>query len=96
MIIAYAAVMQGAYDYYSAETVPVAPLSDQGRERSLNMLEAHRDAGRQIGWYFLAFGRSHEFHDFRTRADAEYKAVYGQTKAAVDGFFRNVLTLHGY
>lgn len=95
-LVAYAAVMQGAYDYYSAEVVPVAPLSDQGRERSLRMLEAHRDAGRQISWYFLSYGRSHEFDDFRSRADAEYKAVHDRTKAAVDGFFLKVLKLHGY
>lgn len=95
-LAAYAAVMQGTYDYYSAEVVPVAPLSDQGREKSLRMLKAHRDAGHQIGWYFLSYGRSHEFDDLRARADAEYEVVYDRTKAAVDGFFREVLTLHGY
>jgi hypothetical protein len=95
-LAAYAAVMQGAYDYYAAADVKVAPLSDDGRQRSLETLTHHHDQARHIGWYFLSIGRSHEFDDFRRIADREWDAVFDRTKAAVDSFFAEVLSLHGY
>lgn len=90
----YAAVMQGAYDYYAAPGDKVAPLSEEGRERHLDMLFDHQDVARHIGWCMLAFGKSNQFDDFREVARTAFDTAFDRTKTAVDRFFADVMALH--
>jgi hypothetical protein len=93
-LAAYAAVMQGAHDYYAAPGDKVGALSQEGRERHLGMLSDHLDMARHIGWCMLSFGKSHQFDDFRAVARTAFDAAFDRTKTAVDRFFTSVTTRH--
>jgi hypothetical protein len=93
-LAAYAAVMQGAHDYYAAPGNKVGALSQEGRERLLGMLSEHLDMARHIGWCMLSFGKSHQFDDFRAVAQTAFDAAFDRTKTAVDHFFTGVTTRH--
>lgn len=89
-LAAYAAVIQGAHDYYGAPGDKVGALSQEGRERHLSMLSDHLEISRHIGWCMLSFGKSHQFDDFRAVARTAFDSAFDRTKAAADCFFSTV------
>jgi hypothetical protein len=93
-LAAYTAIMQGTYDYYTAPGEKAGALSEEGRERHLNMLTDHLEMARHIGWCMLSFGKSNEFDDLRILAETTFNAVFSKTKAAVDCFFATVTDLN--
>jgi hypothetical protein len=93
-LAAYAAVMQGAHDYYVEPGDKVGALSQEGRERNLGLLSDHLDMARHIGWCMLSYGQSHQFDDFRAVAQTAFDAAFDQTRTAVDRFFTSVTTRH--
>jgi hypothetical protein len=88
---AYAAVMQGALDYYLQPGEKVDDLAENNRKPALELLTDHCGMGRHIALRMLAYGRSDQFEDFTQAAEADYAATFEATKLAVDGFFSNLL-----
>lgn len=91
-LAAYAAIMQGAHDYYAAPGDKVGALSQEGREHHLSMLSEHLEMAQHISRCMLSFGKSHQFDDFRAVAQTAFDAAFDRTKIAVDGFFTGVTT----
>jgi len=84
---AYAAVMQGAVDYYVQPGEKVGGLPEDSRERHLEMLNDHCDMAHHIALRMLAYGKSDEFSDFTSIAETDYASTFDVTKLAVDRFF---------
>jgi hypothetical protein len=93
-LAAYAAVMQGAHDYYGAPGRKAGALSQEGRESDLGLLSYHLDRARRIGWFMLSYGKSHQFFDLRAVAQTTFDAAFDRTKTAVDRFFAGVTARH--
>jgi hypothetical protein len=93
-LAAYAAVMQSALDYYSQPGEKVGDLSEEGRERHLEMLTDHYEMAHHIALRMLAYGKSHEFDDFSAVATADYAAAFAATQTAVAEFFSVVTARH--
>jgi len=89
-LAAYAAVMQGALDYFGRPGKKAGDLSEEGRERHLAMLQDHFEMARHIGLRMLSFGKSHEFGDYSAIAAAEFEATVDRTMGAVGKFLETV------
>jgi hypothetical protein len=88
-LAAYAAVMQGAIDYYTRPG-KLGDLSHEGRERHLGLLQDHLKMAQHIGMRMLAYGKSHQFDDFSAIAKSDFSAVFEKGNSAVMKFFETV------
>lgn len=95
-LAAYAAVMQGAHDYYATPGDKPGALSEEGRERHLSSLSDHLEMARHVAWCMLSIGKSYQFDDFRAAAQAAFDTAFDRTKAAVDQFFATVIARHAH
>jgi hypothetical protein len=77
-LASYAAVMQGALDYYSC-----GGLSEQ----QLGALQEHREMSQYIGETLLGCGKSHEFASIFEAAVVAFRTAFDQTLASVRTFF---------
>jgi hypothetical protein len=82
-LAAYAGIMQSAQDHFTAPGM----LSEDGRERNLDLLSQHLGLARKLGWFMMSSGRSHEFGDYRVAARVDFDAAFDRTKSAADHFF---------
>jgi len=89
-LAAYAAVIEGAQEYYTRPGPKPGDLSEEGRERNLKLLEDHLGMAQHIGSRMLSYGKSSEFGNYSKYATAEFAAEHDRTKTAVDRFFTEV------
>jgi hypothetical protein len=83
----YAAVIQGAIDYYSRPGHKACDPSKESSDEHIELLKDHFDMANHIGVHLLASGKSNEFGNYSAEAAADFNSTFASTRAAVADFF---------